>query len=145
MQRTKTQVQTDLNLATEPTDELMQLLAQLGDSDVVEGPLSAAEGKGYSPEDIEGIVVEGTIGDLIARARAEAHASLAAIGKSAGVTRARVQQLEHSANVEISTLVRIAAACGYDVSITLEPHANNRRPLSTKLSGDSRSDLGRGC
>lgn len=134
MAQTKQQVQANLNLSTEPTDELMELLAELGDSDVVEGPMAAGAGRTYSPKEIERIVIEGTVGDLVAHARAEAHASLATIGKSAGVTRARVQQVEQSANVEIFTLVRIAAACGYDVNITLEPQVYGRRPLSTTLS-----------
>lgn len=134
MTQSKQQVQANLNLATEPSDELMQLLAELGDGDVVEGPLAATEGKTYTPDEIEEIVINGTVGDLLAHARDEAHATMAAIGQFAGVTRARVQQLENSSNVEVATLVRFAAACGYEVKLTLQPVQKERRQLSATLS-----------
>jgi len=88
MAQTKQHVQANLNLATEPNEELMALLAELGDSDVVEVPMAAAAGRTYLPIEIERIVIEGTVGDLVAHAREEAHASLATIGKSAAVARA---------------------------------------------------------
>ena len=45
---------------------------------------------------------------------------LSTVGTEAGVSRARVQQIEQSDNIEIATLVRVAAACGYQVGSRLE-------------------------
>lgn len=50
----------------------------------------------------------------------------------------RVQQIEHSDTIEIATLVRIAAACGYQVGISLEPLSPGMRAFSTVLPGATR-------
>lgn len=132
------QVRTDLGLAERPSDELLALLAAVGDEDVVSSPAIAQPSREYTPAEIAEIVyITGSVGDLLAHARAEAEVTLAAVGEAAGVTRARVQQLERSENVELATLVRIAGACGYRVNITLEPVAKEaRRALSTSLFMD---------
>ena len=53
----------------------------------------------------------------------------------AGVSRARIQQIEKSENIEVATLVRFASACGYDVAITLRPIDAKKRQLTTVLAG----------
>ena len=77
--------------------------------------------------------ITGTSGELLAHARRQNQQTLDVVGRSAGVTRARVQQIEHSDNVELSTLVKIAAALGYPVRIRLEPVNTALAPLTTGL------------
>ena len=78
------------------------------------------------------------MGSLLARARDESKRSLSTVGTEAGVSRARVQQIEQSDNIEIATLVRIAAACGYQVGISLEPIQPGIRAFSTVWHGATR-------
>jgi transcriptional regulator with XRE-family HTH domain len=56
------------------------------------------------------------------------------VGAEAGVSRARVQQIEHSENIEVATLVRIAATYGYQVSISSRPLSPKKRALSAVLT-----------
>ena len=84
------------------------------------------------PDEIEDVVINGTTGELLARARGGR--TLASIGEKVGVTRARIQQLERSTNIEIATFVRVAKACGYEVSVHLRPLHSDLSPLSAVLS-----------
>lgn len=129
----KAAVRAALQLDSEPTDEFMSLLAELGDGEVASGPDAPVALRSYTPAEIEEIVIDGRTGDLLARARSEAGRSLASIGEEVGVTRARIQQLEQSTNIEIATFVRVAEACGYQVSLNLRPVQPDRRPLSAVL------------
>ena len=85
------------------------------------------------PDEIEDVVINGTTGELLARARGGR--TLASIGEKVGVTRARIQQLERSTNIEIATFVRVANACGYEVSVHLRPLHSDLSPLSAVLGG----------
>ncbi len=134
MRRTKRQVQKNLKLAHLPDDAFMHLLTEAGDSDIVGGP-SLEGARVYSPEEISQAVVDGSVGNLLAEARNEAGRSLADIGHRGGVSRARIQQIERSENIEVATLVRFASACGYDVAITLRPIDAKKRQLTTVLAG----------
>ena len=138
VRKSKKEIQTALGLQAPPDGGFMALLAKVGDVDVVTGPARTHAIRTYAPEEIEKIVVEGAVGSLLARARDESKRSLSAIGAEAGVTRARVQQIEHSENIEIATLVRVAAACGYQVGISLEPVKPGMRAFSTVLQGAGR-------
>ena len=91
--------------------------------------------RGYRIEldEIEDVVINGTTGELLARARGGR--TLASIGEKVGVTRARIQQLERSTNIEIATFVRVAKACGYEVSVHLRPLHSDLSPLSAVLGG----------
>ena len=82
---------------------------------------------------MEEAIINGTTGDLLARARGGR--TLASIGEKVGVTRARIQQLERSTNIEIATFVRVAKACGYEVSVHLRPLRSDLSPLSAVLGG----------
>ncbi len=145
MRRTKRQVQKNLKLAHLPDDAFMHLLTEAGDSDIVGGPSvdrrwtvggpSLEGARVYSPEEISQAVVDGSTGNLLAEARHEAGRSLADIGHRGGVSRARIQQIEKSENIEVATLVRFASACGYDVAITLRPIDAKKRQLTTVLAG----------
>ena len=53
------------------------------------------------------MVLEGAVGALLAHARDECKRTLRTVGAEAGVSRACVQQIEHSENIEIATLVRV--------------------------------------
>jgi len=136
--RTKKQVKEALRLTELPDDGFMELLAKAGDADVVAAPRPRRTRRGYRPDEIETIVLEGAVGALLAHAREEAKRSLTAVGTRAGVTRARVQQIEQSENIEVATLVRVAAACGYRVDISLEPLRPGLRAFSTVLQGAAR-------
>lgn len=129
---TKDEVRAALNLDSAPTDEFMALLAELGDGDVAAGPVVPPSSRDYRPDEIVEVVINGTVGDLLARARGER--TFASVGKQAGVTRARIHELEHSDNVQIATFVRVAEACGYRVSVTLQPMDEGRPQLSATLS-----------
>jgi DNA-binding phage protein len=82
-------------------------------------------------DEIEDVVINATTGELLARARGGR--TLASIGEKVGVTRARIQQLERSTNIEIATFVRVAKACGYEVSVRLRPLRPGLPPLSAVL------------
>jgi Helix-turn-helix domain len=133
--RTRQQVQADLGLPELPSDRLMSLIAQAGDGEFVEGPLPGAGARSYTPGDIEGVVVTATVGELMLQMRREAGKSLRAAARDADVSAARIQQIERSENIEVATLVRLAAAAGYEVNITLTPVSPDKRPLSAVLAG----------
>ena len=135
MTNSKKAVKDALGLDTVPDDAFMALLAKVGDADVVAGPKRSAAFREYEPDEIEKILLEGAVGSLLAHARAESQRSLNAVGTEAGVSRARVQQIEQSDNIEIATLVRVAAACGYQVGISLEPLRPGMRAFTTVLQG----------
>ncbi len=82
-------------------------------------------------DEIEDVVINATTGELLAQARGGR--TLASIGEKVGVTRARIQQLERSTNIEIATFVRVAKACGYEVSVRLRPLRPGLPPLSAVL------------
>jgi len=138
MSKSKEEVQAALGLHAPPDDAFMALLATVGDADVVTAPERAHAIRAYAPEEIEKIVLEGAVGSLLAHARDESKRSLSTVGTAAGVSRARVQQIEQSDNIEIATLVRVAAACGYQVGISLEPIKPGMRAFSTVLHGATR-------
>ncbi|MHB0963389.1 MAG: hypothetical protein ACYC5V_09305 [Gemmatimonadaceae bacterium] len=135
MTKSKKDVRAALELDSAPDDAFMALLDTVGDADVVAGPHRSRTVRAYEPEEIEKIVLEGAVGSLLAHARGESRRSLSAVGTEAGVSRARVQQIEQSDNIEIATLVRVAAACGYQVGISLEPLDPGMRAFSTVLLG----------
>lgn len=136
--KSRKDVKAALVLDVAPDDAFMALLDQVGDADVVKGPHRSRTVRAYEPEEIEKIVLEGAVGSLLAHARGESQRSLSAVGTEAGVSRARVQQIEQSDNIEIATLVRVAAACGYQVGISLEPLRPGMRAFSTVLLGGIR-------
>lgn len=138
MSKSSKEVQAALGLHAPPDVAFMALLATVGDADVVTGPARAHAIRAYAPEEIEQVVLEGAVGTLLAHARDESRRSLRAVGAEAGVSRARVQQIEQSDNIEIATLVRVAAACGYQVTISLEPISPGMRAFSTVLQGATR-------
>ena len=138
MSKSKEAVKAALGLATVPDDAFVALLAKVGDADVVAGPRRTHAVRAYAPDEIEKIVLEGAVGSLLAHARDESKRSLSTVGTEAGVSRARVQQIEQSDNIEIATLVRVAAACGYQVGISLEPLSPGMRAFSTVLRGTTR-------
>ncbi|HEX5868884.1 MAG TPA: helix-turn-helix domain-containing protein [Longimicrobium sp.] len=141
--RTRQQVQADLGLQGPPSDRLMSLIAQAGDGELVEGPLPGADARSYTPLEIESVVVAATVGELMLRMRQEAGKSLRAAARAADVSAVRIQQIERSENIEVATLVRLAAAAGYEVNITLNPVGRGRRPLSAVLTGATVEQDGR--
>lgn len=139
MARTKQEVREMLGLDEDPSDELMQLLAETGDeSRPARGPRPAVARATFA--DLTAGLDEGRteraearmakkVGELFAMAREEAGLSLQGAGNAIGVSKARTQQLEQSTNTQISTLHRYAAALGYDLIIGLQPTVAGRKPL----------------
>lgn len=137
MRKTKEQVRDELKLDRVPDDEFMQLLETVGEGPVVAGA-GAEMAQEYTPEqieqEVEAAIVKGRVGNLLAQARADSGLSLRHVGEEAGVSRGRIQQLEQSENVELATLVRVAAALGYGVQISLTPKESGKRQLTTELA-----------
>lgn len=120
-----------LNLDEAPDAEFMALLhAANMDDDAPIVPSSAVD---TTVDQLLEIIVNGTVGNLLARAREQEGKSLEAVGSAAGLTRARVQQIEHSANIEVATIEKIASALGYRVGIRLEPINGSRAALVAQL------------
>ena len=141
MPRTIEDVRQALGLAELPDDELMALLEELGDGAVVTGAPPVAGG-GYTAdelaEELQEAVVADSVGQLLKRAREESGRTLRDAGAIVGVSHSRVNELEHSSNVEVATLARVAEALGYSVRILLEPKGSDgvsgrKRRLSVEL------------
>ncbi len=131
-QRSPAQVKRDLHLDEVPDAAFMALLEQV-DAAGEAPPRVPDAAAPITVDQLEAVCITGSVGELLAHARRQNQQSLDVVGRSAGVTRARVQQIEHSDNVELSTLVKIAAALGYRVRIRLEPVNAALPPLTTGL------------
>jgi plasmid maintenance system antidote protein VapI len=135
--RSKQQVYEDLNLDSYPDDEFMELLEEAGDSPYVTSPLPGPFEE-WTPAQIEAAVNEmvlaKSVGDLLAQAREQSGLTMSQVAEAMGVTRGRVNQLEHpEASLEVATVARMAQAMGYKLTLTLEPQASDRQPLKVKL------------
>lgn len=137
--KSKEEVQEALGLDELPDDELMNLLEDVGEEAVTGVP--PVEGEGYTPEtireELRDALVARSLGEMIAAARSQAGASLRQTGAAVGVSHARIQQLEASENLEVSTLVRVASGLGYRVKISLEPdreHASEYQAVVADLT-----------
>lgn len=138
--KAKVQVPKELNLDTLPDDELVALLGQLrqhGEEPIRAGTKAKRLVNAYTPQEIQAELLTAQInrhvGALLASARAESGLSLSAVGQEVGVSRSRINQLEKSENLEVSTLVRVAEALGYRVQISLEPTQAGRKPLKLEF------------
>ncbi len=120
MGKTKWQVREALGLTRLPDDELMRLLDEAGEEETVAGGVPV-NGDGYAPHSIRDALVRRSVGEALAAVRAETGSSLRGAGNASGLSHTRIQQIEASINVEVATVVRVAAALGYGVRIVLEP------------------------
>lgn len=140
MPKSKAEIQRALGLSAPPDDAVLALLEELGEGEVVTGATPVA-GPGYSAEELleelEEAVVADSVGELLWKAREETGRSLREAGEIVGVSHARVRELEHSSNMEVATLARVARALGYRVRIVLQP----MRPAGKgrKLDGPARA------
>jgi hypothetical protein len=138
MKKNREELQNAFRLAEPPDDELMALLAELGEGEVVTGAGRVA-GEGYSAADIArelgDAVVANSVGEMLARARKESGQTLRDVGTAAGVSHGRVRELERSSNLEVATLTRMAEAMGYEVKIILEPR-QDVRPGARRITAD---------
>ena len=123
----KLQVKESLQLGTLPDDELMKLIAQANTAAQSPRP-SGIAAPGITPDDIVSCVEIATAGALLALAEKAAGHSHSDLGRALGVSRQRVKEIMESGNLEIETMARVAAACGYELSISLRP-ANPDRPV----------------
>ena len=131
--KTKEEVRDILGLAELPDDEFMELLEAAGEEETVTGVAPVEDG-GQSAEEVhtefQEALVARTVGDLLSQARDQSGASLRRAGRSLGLSHSRIQQLEASENLEVATIVRVAAGLGFRVKISLEPdrdHGSFRR------------------
>ena len=91
---------------------------------------------GITPDDIVSCVEIATAGALLALAEKAAGHSHSELGRALGVSRQRVKEIMESGNLEIETMVRVAAACGYELSISLHPVNPDRPVLGAVISAD---------
>lgn len=112
-------VQADLNLDTLPDDEFMELAAQVR---AAATPRPAGDRVvATAPDELEGTIQRATAGELLAEAKARRPRSNAAIGATLGVSRQRVAEILESRNLELQTIVRVAASLGYETRLMLHP------------------------
>ena len=124
-------VRKQLNLDETPDAEFMALLEEaMASSEVPVVPSGTID---TTVDELLEICISGSVGRLLARAREQEGKALEAVGAAAGVTRARIQQIENSTNLELATLVKVASALGYRVGIRLEPVDRTRAALVTEL------------
>lgn len=123
----KLRVKQSLQLGTLPDDELMQLIAQANSAARSPRPSGIAE-PGITLDEIVSCVEIATAGALLALAEQAAGYSHSDLGRALGVSRQRVKEIMESGNLKIETMVRVAAACGFELSISLRP-ANPDRPV----------------
>lgn len=138
--KSKEDVKNALGLDELPDDEFMRLLDEVGGEETVTG-VAPVEGEGYTPEaireELRDALVANRLGEMIAAARSQAGLSLRQVAELVGVSHSRIQQLEMSDNLEVSTLVRVASGLGFRVKISLEPdreHASEYRPVVADLT-----------
>lgn len=138
--KTKEEVRDILGLAELPDDEFMELLEAAGEEETVTG-VSPVEDGDYTADEVRAELQEAlvarTVGDLLSQARDQCGASLRRAGRITGLSHSRIQQLEASENLEVATLVRVAAGLGFRVKISLEPdrdHATVFRRVEADLS-----------
>lgn len=120
-----------LDLDEVPDAEFMALLREA--TTATQPPIVASSAVETTVDELLEIIINGTVGNLLARAREQEGKSLEAVGTSAGLTRARVQQIEHSENLELATIVKVASALGYKVGIRLEPIHSGGAALVAEL------------
>jgi DNA-binding XRE family transcriptional regulator len=141
--KTKTQVQADFNLEILPTDVLMDVLAELEALGVTEGPVQGGPNSkvlarsSLSPDQIGEAVLFGSLENMLTEARNASGLSVAELGHKLGVNRARANQILKAPNMQLDTLLRLAHALGYRLSIELEPieplQIEARKPLKIAL------------
>lgn len=128
----KRQLQRDLNLDSLPDDEFMQLVAEANSA--AAAPRTAGPpARETTPEALEALVQEATAAELLARAKQASGRSYAELGAGLGVSRQRAAEILGSENLEVRTLVRAAAALGYELRVSLHPVDNSGPALSAVL------------
>lgn len=128
----KQQVRDDLNLDSLPDDEFMELVAAANAAAVTPRPAGSAA-QATTPAELEATVQKGTAGELLARAKKTAGRSFADIATALGVSRQRVAEILESPNIELQTMVRVAAAMGYETRVSLHPVDESRPDLTAVL------------
>ncbi len=128
----KARVRRDLNLSALPSDEFMRLLAEANAASANPRPAGDAAKRAAST-DLEKVVQAATAAELLRRAKTASKRSYATVAAHLGVTRQRAEQIIKSDNLELETLVRTAAAMGYETRLSLHPVAENGRDLTTIL------------
>lgn len=128
-------------LAEEPSEELMSLLSPVCNADLVSSLVTEQWSQGnHAVERADITSITGAVAALLACACKEADVAIAAVGETAGVSQAEIRQLQQQEHVALSTLVRLASACGYRVTLTLDSVGQTRATLSTSLSIAPRTD-----
>ncbi len=135
----KQQVQDEQHLDELPDDEFMAMLAE-ANTLALTPRVETDSDEGTTPNAIRRMIDSASLGALLSRAEAAANCSHAEVGRLLGVTRQRVGEILDSDNMKVDTLVRFAAACGYDTEIVLRPIARAGDTLTALLPGRSVSE-----
>jgi len=94
---------------------------------------------GYSPAELKTLLdealLEQRVGEVLQAARKARNMSGAELARRVGVSAMRISQLERvSGNVEVQTLVRVAEALGFELTLTLTPKEGGT-PLTARAGG----------
>lgn len=114
------QVQVDLNLDALPDDEFMEIAVQVRAAAQASRP-AGPHAVATTPDALEVTVQKATAAEPLAAAKARKHRSLNDIGSALGVSRQRVSEILASENMELQTVVRVAAALEYETRLMLRP------------------------
>lgn len=142
MKRTKAEAKADYRLDTEPSDRLMELLEQAGkirqaDLDTVSPPAGLVS-EPVTPQElldqVQGVIFTQAVGEMLEQARKQARLTMQQVADAIGVSRGRVNQLEHpDANLELGTLVKVASALGASLEVRLIPKDPQQKSFVAKL------------
>jgi transcriptional regulator with XRE-family HTH domain len=126
------EVQASQNLDELPDDEFMEML-EAANTLALAPRAELGQPVAMRLDDIRRRIVLASLSDLLSRAEQEANCSHADVARALGVSRQRIGELLGSVNVKVDTLVRFAAACGYETEIVLRPVQRGGPPLTARL------------
>ena len=130
----KRRVQAHLDLAELPDDEFMALIDETNQIEASGNARPAGYAQGTAPGELRKSVERATASALLAQAKSAAGVSNAAIARDLSVSRQRITEILGSRNLEVATMVRVAAAVGYEVEVSLRP-LDGEKPVFTAVLG----------
>lgn len=135
----KEQVKELLNLDKLPDEEFMRLLDAANAA--AESPQPAGPtAKRMTPSELESITQAATASELLRRAKKASRRTFAQVGEQLGVSRQRAAEIVRSDNMELDTLVRTAAAMGYELRVVLHPVDHQGQDLTSVLPSGRGAD-----
>lgn len=137
-----------LGIKEEIDAELLELMNEAHISEQTYGYDLGQHHKG-NPQDSNPLTIEGLkaeldaalterkLTELLKAARQQSGQSLADAAEGMEVSRGRIQAIEKSENLEVSTLLKYVGALGYDVVLTLVPKNKQGQTIGAYLSSSA--------